>query len=147
MNTDSQEEEQIFSQSESSKLLTSVTQEEIDETEQYEKIINAIGHGRFQIILLLICGWALASDSTEVQVCFMISTWKLCITVQKKTDDYNISLIWVWVGGVIANDVGCEYLLTLTLGKSSQVNKYHTLFVRVGLPKTPKSLQINHKKK
>ena len=25
-----------------------------------------------------------------------------------KTDDYNISLIWVWVGGVIANDVGCE---------------------------------------
>ena len=82
MNTDSEEEEQIFSQNESSNLLTS--QEEIDETEQYEKIINAIGHGRFQIILLLICGWALASDSTEVQVCFMISTWKLCITVQTK---------------------------------------------------------------
>lgn len=72
MNTESEEEvEHIFGQSETSKLLDPGTQEEINETEQYENIINAIGYGKFQITLLLICGWALASDSTEVQVCFM----------------------------------------------------------------------------
>lgn len=69
MNTGSEEEEQIFGRDETSKLLTPATNEDLDEIEQYENIINAIGYGRFQITLLLICGWALASDSTEVQVC------------------------------------------------------------------------------
>lgn len=34
----------------------------------YEKTLASCGFGRFQIILFLVCGWALASDSAEVQV-------------------------------------------------------------------------------
>ena len=36
---------------------------------KYEKAVESCGFGKFQIMLLFICGWALASDSTEVQVC------------------------------------------------------------------------------
>ena len=72
MNTESDEEENWESRNENSKLLTSLPPEDLVESEQYENIINAIGYGRFQITLLLICGWALASDSTEIQVCFIL---------------------------------------------------------------------------
>jgi len=32
----------------------------------FERALDAVGVGRFQYILLLICGWAIASDSVEV---------------------------------------------------------------------------------
>lgn len=36
--------------------------------EVFEEAISACGFGRFHIIVLFICGWAIASDSAEVQV-------------------------------------------------------------------------------
>lgn len=57
--------------SEKTGLLTSDRSKEdesYDKAEKYERLIVACGFGKQQIILLIICGWALASDSTEVQV-------------------------------------------------------------------------------
>ena len=40
----------------------------INDSVLYENTISSCGFGKFQIILLLVCGWALASDSVEIQV-------------------------------------------------------------------------------
>ena len=40
----------------------------LDPAEQYEKTVVSCGFGKFQILLLFICGWAVASDSVEIQV-------------------------------------------------------------------------------
>ena len=63
---DTDEDDSVGGQNETSNLISS--DEDCEENEQYEEIIKTIGYGKFQITLLLICGWALASDSTEVQV-------------------------------------------------------------------------------
>ena len=39
-----------------------------NEGELFERAITAAGMGPFHVILLLVCGWALASDSVEIQV-------------------------------------------------------------------------------
>ena len=39
-----------------------------DNAEIFEEAIGACGFGRFHILLLFVCGWAIAADSTEVQV-------------------------------------------------------------------------------
>ena len=49
-------------------IIEKKTAAEFDERELYEKTINSCGFGCFQVILLFISGWALASDSVEVQV-------------------------------------------------------------------------------
>ena len=38
------------------------------DTETYEQAITACGFGKFQIVLLLVCGWAICSDSVEIIV-------------------------------------------------------------------------------
>ena len=40
----------------------------INEADLYEVTVKSCGFGQFQFILLLVCGWAIASDSVEVQV-------------------------------------------------------------------------------
>ena len=50
-------------------LLRSESNDELlDPAEQYEKTVVSCGFGKFQILLLFICGWAVASDSVEIQV-------------------------------------------------------------------------------
>ena len=39
-----------------------------NDTEIYEQAIAACGFGKFQIALLLVCGWAICSDSVEIIV-------------------------------------------------------------------------------
>lgn len=55
------EERQVLLQGESNDEL-------LDPAEQYEKTVVSCGFGKFQILLLFICGWAVASDSVEIQV-------------------------------------------------------------------------------
>ena len=45
-----------------------VVPEHLDDQQKYESAILSCGFGNFQVILLLVSGWALASDSIEVQV-------------------------------------------------------------------------------
>lgn len=40
-----------------------------EEARLFEDAIASTGFGKFHILLLCICGWALASDSVEIQVC------------------------------------------------------------------------------
>ena len=40
----------------------------LDEADLYENAVASCGFGYFQIKLLFICGWAIASDSAEIQV-------------------------------------------------------------------------------
>ena len=40
-----------------------------EEARLFEDAIASTGIGKFHILLLCICGWALASDSVEIQVC------------------------------------------------------------------------------
>ena len=39
-----------------------------EEARLFEDAIASTGFGKFHILLLCICGWALASDSVEIQV-------------------------------------------------------------------------------
>jgi hypothetical protein len=36
---------------------------------EYEEAVQECGYGRFHYILLLVCGWANASDAVEVPTC------------------------------------------------------------------------------
>ena len=40
----------------------------LDPAEQYENTVVSCEFGKFQILLLFVCGWAVASDSVEIQV-------------------------------------------------------------------------------
>lgn len=53
---------------ETSVLLNSSKVDILNEADLYEKTVSSCGFGKFQVFLLLICGWALASDSVEIQV-------------------------------------------------------------------------------
>ncbi len=39
-----------------------------DEAQLFEDAISSTGFGYFHYLLLFVCGWALASDSVEIQV-------------------------------------------------------------------------------
>ena len=40
--------------------------DEVAKEKEYEWLLNRVGFGRFQILLLLVCGWANASDAVEI---------------------------------------------------------------------------------
>ena len=58
-------EESVITESDISSRNDSSVQEE---ARLFEDAIASAGLGKFHILLLCICGWALASDSVEIQV-------------------------------------------------------------------------------
>ena len=56
----------------------------------FEEAIASTGTGSFHYLLICVCGWALASDSVEIQVLFLIDFILLCIQ-QLKMALINIS--------------------------------------------------------
>eukprot|EP00111_Clytia_hemisphaerica_P017998 TCONS_00053279-protein len=112
MNTD---DDNIFGEDESSQLITTSGKQK--EAEEYEKIVDSVGFGYFQWKLLFICGWALASDSTEVQVVSFVipAACDLGMTSSEKGWLNGIIFVGMMIGGYVfggAADIkGRRYVL------------------------------------
>lgn len=90
-------------------------------TNLYERTLKSCGVGSFHVLLLLVCGWALASDSAEVQVVsFVLPTaCDLMMTSGQKGWLNAIVFVGMLVGGLLlggAADIkGRRYMLLWSL--------------------------------
>eukprot|EP00794_Sanderia_malayensis_P000132 gene132-743_t len=76
-------------------------QQDHDEAQIFEDAISSTGFGKFHIMLLFVCGWALASDSVEIQaVSFVLpSACDLKLTSAEKGWLNAIIFVGMMVGG------------------------------------------------
>lgn len=126
---------------ETSVLLNSSKVDILNEADLYEKTVSSCGFGKFQVFLLLICGWALASDSVEIQVVSFVlpSACDLHMTSSEKGWLNAIIFVGMICGGYtfggVADIKGRRFVLLWSMtingifGLASAFSPYFVLFL------------------
>lgn len=88
---------------EKSQLISDEASTNIDSADLYERTVLSCGFGKFQVILLFVCGWALASDSVEIQVVSFVipSACDLSLTSSEKGWLNAIIFVGMMFGGYL----------------------------------------------
>lgn len=114
--------ESSLSIEESEELLDKENIDNDDGPRSYESALKSIGYGRFHILLIALCGWAVSSDAIEVlSVSFMLSSAQcdLKLTSQEKGWLNAVIFVGMMIGsvfwGCMADEFGRRRVLMVSL--------------------------------
>lgn len=92
------------------------------EEKAYETLLNHVGFGKFQILLLLVCGWANASDAVEILcVSFILPSAECELKLSAEGKGILTAIIFFgmmfggYLWGSIGDSIGRKYTLVTSL--------------------------------
>jgi len=105
-----------------SPLISGGSKSEREEEKAYEALLNHVGFGKFQILLLLVCGWANASDAVEILcVSFILPSAECELKLTPEGKGILTAVIFIgmmfggYLWGSIGDSIGRKYTLVTSL--------------------------------